>query len=75
LKWRDTDLSAEFKAFDREVRAKATTLVQLLHHKKEILDIILKHLRIEGNQSRVAILEYGNCSSLAMRLVCSRIAV
>lgn len=43
IKWKELNASTDFKEFLKEI-APYQSLVQLVHHKKEIVDILIKHL-------------------------------
>jgi U3 small nucleolar RNA-associated protein 20 len=48
IKWKDLNASTDFKDFLKEIN-NYVSLVQLVHHQKEIVDILLKHLRKSGS--------------------------
>jgi U3 small nucleolar RNA-associated protein 20 len=57
LKWRDQDLTTQFQTVARELRPFVHSLPQILHHRDEIIEILLRHLQVEKSSARVAILE------------------
>jgi U3 small nucleolar RNA-associated protein 20 len=48
IKWKDLNASNDFKSFLKDIN-NYVSLVQLVHHQKEIVDILLKHLRKSGS--------------------------
>ena len=48
IKWKELNASTDFKDFLKEIN-NYQSLVQLIHHQKEIVDILLKHLGKSGS--------------------------
>ncbi len=46
VKWKEMNGTAHFSAFLVDIRPYAQSLVQILFYKKEIIDILIKHLSI-----------------------------
>jgi hypothetical protein len=56
-RWRELDCSSTFVAFTKDVETYTRSLPLLLHHKDEVVRLLLEHLQVEKSMSTKALLE------------------
>lgn len=56
-KWKELNCTAHFSAFYGDVADKSRSLTQLLHHKHDIFDILVSHLKIKDSLALEPILK------------------